>query len=99
ITVGADRPVYSCILESFSATSTWIRSKGILRIPSSLGRIILILLDVDTNSGTDRTSSRETEYLSGTISEEVADTLMLGDRAINRILILELISSNHIRNI
>lgn len=38
-------------------------------------------------------------YQPGTISEEVPDTLMLGDRTINRILILKLICGNHIRNI
>lgn len=89
ITVGADRPVYSCIFESLSATSTlrieersvtvpkkdsaicsfeytrisYQRSKGIRRFPPNLGGILLVLLNVDTDGGTNRTSSREAEYL------------------------------------
>lgn len=39
------------------------RSKGILRIPAGLGRILLILLDVNTDSSTNRASSREAEHL------------------------------------
>ena len=94
ITVGAERPVYSCIFESLSATSTWDEkqnqymqfqkkampihlcelqehtaevsyqwSKGILWIPAGFGGILFVLLNVDTNGGTNRTSSRETEHL------------------------------------
>ncbi len=44
-------------------------------------------------------NNRMGPYQPGTISEEVPDTLMLGDRTINRILILKLICGNHIRNI
>jgi hypothetical protein len=44
-------------------------------------------------------NSHDVSYQSGTISEEISDTLMLGDRAINRILILKLISRDNIRHI
>jgi hypothetical protein len=67
--------------------------KGLSHRLKELRGVILIFLEIDSNSCTTASCSRETEHDTGSADKKDTDTLMRGHRTIDWVQIFELVSS------
>ncbi len=71
------------------------RRQHLLAVAILAGQVLLIALDIDAQSRSFGSGSREAVNDAGATFEENSDALVLRDRAVDRILIGEIVGSNY----